>query len=276
MVQLRFLPDLPSATISTTTIPSSGSCGSSPISHRLQWSGRNNAPVRLLRFLPDLPSATIIIVMTVSMVELRFLPDLPSATINATGVHRTASVAVPPRSPIGYNVPARPCCDYSVAVPPRSPIGYNGYGSGKTYFTLRFLPDLPSATIGLSASRLATKLRFLPDLPSATIARILRTEAVSCGSSPISHRLQLSHLNTSICSTLRFLPDLPSATIPVNDYWQVQQLRFLPDLPSATIHRLPDDTWLKAGLAGQKPQKSGVNGLRTVCTVLDFCWLAAA
>ena len=99
---------------------------------------------------------------------LRLLPDLPSATIKmAYAAPARVSVAVTPRSPIGYNYLSSPealSCGYSpishrynatvamprrhnwVAVTPRSPIGYN------------------------SSTRV--------------------TVAEGCGYSPISHRLQ--------------------------------------------------------------------------------------
>ena len=83
--------------------PSSRGCGSSPISHRLQLM----VAVIPLRF------------------SLRFLPDLPSATIAGSFGTLTPRVAVPPRSPIGYNQALAIFIPRTVAVPPRSPIGYN-------------------------------------------------------------------------------------------------------------------------------------------------------
>ena len=80
----------------------SSRCGSSPISHRLQYK-----------------------------VQLDIL----------------GRVAVPPRSPIGYNVRSNAHVAPDVAVPPRSPIGYNTLTRPRESVLLRFLPDLPSATI---------------------------------------------------------------------------------------------------------------------------------
>ena len=157
---------------------------------------------------------------------------------------KRANVAVPPRSPIGYNPHLIEARHAPVAVPPRSPIGYN------------------RPRIHERRGRVAVPPR------SPIGSRI-----TSCRS-PIGYNKRPSH---TLRRQVAVPPRSPIGYNRIGAYSpSVQELRFLPDLPSATIHRLPDDTWLKAGLAGQKPQKSGVNGLRTVCTVLDFCWPAAA
>ena len=77
---LRFLPDLPSATILNYSHGRAMSCGYSPISHRLQ---------------------------------------------SALSFFEEHSVAVTPRSPIGYNASHWFPLSVTVAVTPRSPIGYN-------------------------------------------------------------------------------------------------------------------------------------------------------
>ena len=76
-------------------------------------------------------------------------------------------VAVPPRSPIGYNPSGQPLNVAVVAVPPRSPIGYNA-----------------SDRWGYRA-----QLRFPPDLPSGIMVYNRIIIFGSCGSPPISHRV---------------------------------------------------------------------------------------
>ena len=150
--ELRFLPDLPSATISGHASRTKASCGSSPISHRLQY------------------------------------PEIQQHEIEGCG-----------SSPISHRLQSVRSGMYqpSVAVPPRSPIGYNRTSTVKRSPLLRFLPDLPSATIQPSGRPSDSLLRFLPDLPSATIASLSHTGPTCCGSSPISHRLQLAPMTAS-------------------------------------------------------------------------------
>ena len=80
-------------------------------------------------------------------------------------------------------------CDGCVAVPPRSPIGYNLARFGTLTERLRFPPDLPSGIIIIPLYSVEVWLRFPPDLPSGIIRRIKLCLACSCGSPPISHRV---------------------------------------------------------------------------------------
>ena len=120
---LRLAPDLPSATMTLNTMPADSVAVSprSPIGYN---SARRVDYLAPLRLAPDLPSATI-----VDGKLLRLAPHLPSAG-------SASSVAVSPRSPIGYNAEPGHTGRVAVishgrplpggfAVSPRSPIGYN-------------------------------------------------------------------------------------------------------------------------------------------------------
>ena len=190
------------------------SLGSSPISHRLQFPDRcpsadravavpPRSPIgynliqrcaadRRLRFLPDLPSATIGSRCDPELSGLRFLPDLPSATILTDSGPRCEWLRFLPDLPSATMDAGRRQPAVLVAVPPRSPIGYNLAQERKPLIHVAVPPRSP---IGYNMSK---RGYYGPD---------------SCGSSPISHRLQSDRYRSTLTVTLRFLPDLPSATI---------------------------------------------------------------
>ncbi len=124
----------------------------------------------------------------------------------------TRSVAVAPRSPIGYTRRPWRCRRTIVAVAPRSPIGYTDGRSDAAGSSVAVAPRSPIGYTSASAC------------PSP----------MSCGCPPISHRLHF-RLRVPLADELRLPPDLPSVTLDVMDTKLENVLRLPPDLPSVTL-----------------------------------------
>ena len=225
---LRLLPDLPSAIIGTIdeqlTEHLVAVAPRSPIGYNDQ-ADEDSRRTPALRLLPDLPSAIIrwrSVMPCTTM--LRLLPDLPSAIIGVPIMNFTVccTVAVAPRSPIGYNsMPA--------SAPPRR-------------IELRLLPDLPSAIMSYRDRLIAIRvLRLLPDLPSAIIRSAYRSHLIAIVAvaprSPIGYNMQQSHrIDRALCVAVA-----PRSPIGYNPRLHVERqvmLRLLPDLPSAIMRTI--------------------------------------
>ena len=128
-----------------------------------------------------------------------------------------------------------PLLNATVAVGPRSPLGYNRVGRQQIGVEgCGWPPISPRLQSGRPPADRRRRLRLAPDLPSATITAMAGPSCCSCGWPPISPRLQFpavllvtklvavgprSPLGynagtlTTTASALRLAPDLPSATM---------------------------------------------------------------
>ena len=120
------------------------------------------------------------------------------------------TVAVRPRSPIGYNEALHVYAQAPVAVCPRSPIGYNSVGA----VNLQGVAVCPRSPIGYNPPPLVDNGVIVVVCPRSPIGYNYHQRGVSrmivavCPRSPIGYNL---YRRRRPADGLRFAPDLPSA-----------------------------------------------------------------